>query len=523
MIPLFYELRRALTSKTVIILTAIIILFSLGLAVSSATSNSGSNPALQTSSFGYVLGGNGSYNATIFIYNGYGQPVQNSVVNLTLINGKVLTSSTDAKGFANFTGLNNLEVPTGGGKVDFLQYNFTSGYGYNQYGQMMVYNTSQTTPYFFAEPYSYTLQNGTTFSGYTNQSRFVYTTDSLQNQPARRGLTIFYEGPAGQGSPEFKLYYLVENVSTTTGNPGGNIMFQNNLTEANMTYYSSYSGSTLYHISLTNLSANSTQLYYFMLFEPNGTRITSYPFGGKIATSYTPNQVSNTFFQGEMALLGLFVPLMAAVSAYMTYGKDKTGGVLESVLSRPVSRKGLIFSRYLANTAAVFLAAVISFVVTSLVFYHYLGTFLPLDTFLLGLWALLVGIAGFIGLVYLASNFLKSQGALLGFAIAIFLVLDMFWTFQSLPLIPILILLEGLKLLPGGLTFARAFIAMYYISPTGYTTIAGFIANGSNTIFGTGNFSAATLGLTTRYIVTLGLLWIILPLAGSIVSFMKKD
>lgn len=514
MIPLVYEFIRAIKSKTVIILTVVIVLFSLGIAFGLATGVTGTSPQNQYITNAYGYGQNGSYNITVAIQNGYGDPVQGSVVNVSLLNGYVVKGTTNANGIVNFslTNINSTVLsPQPGTNYRILQYNFTATLGVVMNQEFLMFTSDQNDSYFFHE----TSGTGSKLFTY-NYSRYFLDSVSIHNLQNRRGLQMLYMGGYNGTFPPVKLYYKEYNT-TSTGSYSLNLSA---LTASNMTYYGTYQSYSK-TLNLENLSGGNNMLYVFALYTPSGNLITYTQIS--VQTAATSTGVNSIFFSGEMALLGLFVPLMAAVSAYMTYGKDRTGSVLESVLVRPVSRRGLIISRYVANTLAVFIAALASFAVTSLVFEHYLGRSLPLDTFTYGLWALFIGIAGFIGLVYLASNFLKSQGALLGFAMAIFFVLDFFWTF--LPLIPDILIAYVLKFVPGGLAYSKATVALFYSTPVGFGTIARYILNGnaSSIVTNVQGITMAELGLTPTIMVALGIVWIAVPLILSVYFFSKRD
>lgn len=537
MIPVFYELKRALTSKTVIILTVVIILFSVAAAYGTAAVTNPGGPSAQNviaNSFAYDE--NGTINVSIHLATSYGDPIVNSTVNVSFPNGYALPSkTTDSHGYANFTAnnVNNTTFSISNGiNYGTGDFNYTNSLGSTSFQNTLFIfgNQSFNNPYFYKMGIGLTTKSGNSSKNTTlNVSRYSLNTVRIQNEATKAGLNIYYNGNLGTTSPAVKLYYMPVNAST---NLNYKAILENATSEKNMSYYGTYSNFNSINVDPANLTGSANNQYLFALFAPNGTPVTPpdyfYPaalYGPHlevISTTATSSQVNSAFFGSEMSLLGLFVPLMAAVSAYMTYGKDRTGQVLESVLVRPVSRRGLIATRYLANTSAVFIAAVISLAVSSLMFDHYLGKYLPLDTFLYGLWAVFIGIAGFIGLVYLASNFLKSQGALLGFAIALFFVFDLFWSF--LPLIPELISFELLKLTSGTLPYAHFMVDMTYVTPTGFTTIANYlVSGGTNLAYNVQGVTLAQQGVTPLALIITGLVWIAVPLAVAIYAYSRRD
>lgn len=341
-------------------------------------------------------------------------------------------------------------------------------------------------------------------------------------QPSQENLHIFYEGNAGSSSPAVKAYYLPLNESAAN-NQTRIFEMANQASEKNMTYLSTYSGFAGLNINTANLSGSPSNKYIFAIFTPSGQLIDA----ASITTFHAVSKenASATFFNGVMGVLGVMVPLMAVVSAYTTFGRQKAGGEIDSVLTRPISRQKLILSRYVSSTASVFIASLASLAITSAVFYHYLGTYIPLGTLLNVLWALLVGIAGIIGLVYLVSNFTRSTRVMIGVALAFFLILDLFWTSQN-PIIPEVVIFGILHYAPGSLLFYRSFVAFLYASPTGMMDIVQIFVPRSGFagyFMGNTGYSMAAEGLSMGYAAAIGLVWIIVPIISATLIFRKKN
>lgn len=515
-----YELQRALKSKTVIILTVAVIAISVFSAINGAVSNP--TPYTNDTSTAYGYGSNGTYSIVVHVQNGYGQALQNSKVSVKLEDHSNLAGNTNKMGYANFTisGVNNTVIgnPKNSGQWG-LSYNYTNSRG-TEISWILDMFKNSTNPYFFSVENTYALPNGTTETGFQSVPRYVLNSINVQNQPTYQSLNILYEGNISQVSPNVELYVLPIN-GTIKGSTTSVGYSSNQITEQNMTLLGSYSGFSHLTVNTMNLTGSNVNFYVFALFTPGGERIAL--LGVTTYTPQTVNQVTNQFYGTQMSIMGLFIPLMAAVAAYSTYGKDKVGGVIESVLVRPVSRRALIISRYLATLSAVFVATIIAFLISSGVYDFYLGNTITTATFISGLWSLLVITAAYVGLVYLASSFAKSSGMLIGVVIALFMVFDFFWTFSGAGIIPFITASLLLNLPSGGMAYTKAIVDMYYISPAGLPNITSLLITGSAyyQIYAR-NSDFVQLGLTWTNVVIVGALWIAVPLLLSVLAFIKR-
>src|SRR5256885_1955037 len=104
-----------------------------------------------------------------------------------------------------------------------------------------------------------------------------------------------------------------------------------------------------------------TTSVWFELFAPNGTAVsgTEIPVFELRQQQFRPEatNIASSFFS---TILSFFMPLAAILGAYSSYGKDRLTGVLESILARPISRRGLAISRFLSTLTALAVAAIVS-------------------------------------------------------------------------------------------------------------------------------------------------------------------
>lgn len=547
--PVLYEIRRAITSKSMIALIVFVIAIPVLIAFTSA-SGSGGSGFTYINSQAFAEGNNGTYNITVFLYNSqYGTPVQGTTVNFTA--GTNVTSAiSDAEGYANVTFHNVPENVVGNlsdGTMSNMTYEYTQfsggfGQGYNFTAGVDVYQ-KKMDPYFTESSYKYIVNGSKIANSIEFYPRMQLNFYSVQNRPSLETVGVSSQLGGTNGTAQFSVYY--EQLANYTGSPSpggtvinsaGSVAYSNLsnrsiqgynnpyayfLNESQLTLFGTFTESPVTVLNTINLAKNTnSSRYLFEIFTPNGTEMAWATV--QLSNPASQTTVNNVFYTEVLPILGLFVPLMAVLSAYLTFGKDKVSGALNYVVVRPMSRASIISSRYLANNLAIFIPAAASIGISSLLFDYYLGTYIPEYTILLSLWAIAVMTAGFCGIMYLASAFFKSGGILIGLAIGLFLILDLFWTFPALPLIPLVIVS---RFAPGSLAFASAYIISNYVSPSGFANLVSMLASGSTNVppFYFGNFLPSQIGITVLLVVGLGAVWILAPFILAVFRFSKYD
>lgn len=534
--PIIYEIKRAITSKSALAVLAFMILIPSLIAFSSASGDSAPSYLVHQLSYGW--GSNGTYNGTVLLYNSYGQQVSGLAVTYTVGQNNT-TVNTNSKGFANttFNGVTNKELgitsPDQVGRAISFSYEYSSYYG--PFARELLIYQNQTNPYFTNDTIPTYGTNGsinTTFS----TSRYSFQIFNVKNNPRLNGLVLTYNAAdiTLDGNPVYLYYKKAANTTqvyfgtgsetytsgknsyTQTGSPGA-------YTESEMTFFASYGQSPMIDILPGNLTThtNST-LYWFELFTSNGTELAYAEI--QLVNQYSQTAVSGLFFSSELPLLTIFVPLMAVLSAYQTFGKDKANGSLASVIIRPISRRALMISRFASNLISVMVASSAAVGISSLIYYYYLAVYIPPGALLLSLWAILVMTGAFVGLVYLASMLLKSSVQIIGVALGIFFMLSLLWTLP-LPVVPLLISSVAIKEPIGSLAYASSLVRMDFFSPAALTSVVAFVSgyNSSALFFYGGNYTATQLGINLTSVIIAGLVWIAIPIALAILKFVKYD
>lgn len=477
--PIVYEIKRTLTSRFVIIMMIAIVGLSALIAYESAsTSESSSVSSTPDVSYGYFLNGN---NLTMvgYAYDSYGNPV--SGVNVYYqYNGSDYHAVSSSKGYANstFKVEKSQQIPIG------------TNYSYTQFG---IRVWTQTIQYIV----NYNLQ----YSGLEVPSAVVDPTNT-----SNLGFLILYVGHNGNLSPPLNIVIGAAYRSSP---------FPESF---NYTYSYNYSSFSVAKIFPPITKSNWNMSFYIQAKTTGGKQVMIYsgtgsagllPETGFIRLSvYSPmteSKLQDMVYGGISGILVLFIPILAIFTAYLTYGKDRTSGVIESVLKRPVTRGELITTRFLSNALAIFVADSLAMIVTDLIYQHYLKMyFTPIFVTQL-IWTYLVEGVAFLAIVYLISHVVKSQGALLGAAIGVFVVMDLFW--QAIPFAVI----SALGIPYGSSTYVSTKIIFDYISPSGYSDLMQSLATGMLGVFGGVSINPATYGITPVALTVAGVLWMIVP------------
>lgn len=215
-------------------------------------------------------------------------------------------------------------------------------------------------------------------------------------------------------------------------------------------------------------------------------------------------------------LSGTLLPILASLSSYFYYGKDKANDVLDSVITLPVTRGRLILSRFIANVSSLMLAFAIGVGIYELILYEVMGTYLSLYYVLYLIWVYLVEIAAYTGLVYLASQFLRTQVSILGFAVGLLLIFGIFWIGYIVHLT-----LYAFNIPTDSTAFVQDSLYFYAVSPGGYANFAIFLlipANSAGTLL-----KASQFGVTSISVGLLGIGWLVLPILLAVYIGRRRD
>ncbi len=510
-----YDFRRTFTGKFTIVMIVLIVLSSVGISYAGAALSSSNNGSSSPGSSAYILpeiyqSHTGGYNFTIYAVNGYGQPISGlkfnsnvTLYNSTLtINSKQFTPvysvnntvTTNKDGFAYFS-------VSGNSSVNFVQMIYYGEYsnGLGQYqtnAQLTIYNNSVT----FAP--------NVLFSSYKqikNSTNVLYTMKVAN--PSSKYLDsefAYYAAPNGTAIPDLGIYYQVGNGSASISYPPS--------TTDNFTFYKTLSGSNHYIFTLPLTNTADLKEVSVALTNSTGAIL-----GGNTDTFYSSVSSAAVLQALLQVPYEFLIPIIGIFSAYFYYGKDKTSGVLESVITRPVTKGRLFMSRYMGSAVTFFLALVIAISLSDFVLLHYTGSLMSWTAFFSIVLGYTIEAIAFSGIMYILAQFVKSQGALLGIGIGLFFLLVFIW---GVIVDVILYLLHINVATSAGYSTS---ITLGAITPTFYPSmITSYVTGYYPPTFGlTTNtsihlFTASSLGINIFSVVAVGIIWILVP---SLISF----
>lgn len=424
----------------------------------------------------------GQYHLLAYSYNTYGQPVAGTPLNLTFTG---TGAPPPSNAVTNSSGLASWVVPAGASGAQ-------QSYIFQVSGHTVTQGTLSPTP---------TLGEVNFIGG----QPLPFVVDPANS--SRTDVLFFYEGPNGTLPTMYHLYY---NYSTQFSGQPPDL--------SHMTLLSSpTSFVTVYKLPPP---PHGTTTITIAAYDPNGAPIdSSSTTNQSIGGAFTPPSPQELFTGFTAGILALVVPLMAILVAYNSYGKDRATGVLESVLARPVTRRGLGLSRYLSIVISLAVAVTITMGVMEVISQVLLGKILSPTFALSTVGALVVEAAAFVGITMLISQALKSAGGIIGLGIGLWVVLDFFWGI----LIFLGAYLLGVQVGSGnylGLTIDSGFL-----NPAQFYGLVGQYLGGTTiSSFGGGTpISPATYGLTPLTLVAAAAFWVLVPLASFLYLAVRRD
>lgn len=218
-----------------------------------------------------------------------------------------------------------------------------------------------------------------------------------------------------------------------------------------------------------------------------------------------------------LGVLSGFVPLMAIVASYYGYGTDRLKGYLEMVLARPVTRLGLSISRYISIILALTVSIFLLSGTMDLAAYYVTGKLISADILGTFIAAFIVVSVIFTGLMLMLSHIVKSTGALLGLGIGIWLGITMFWGL----IIYLAASSMGISLLSED--YVRLSSSLSLINPTQYPNLFDTIRRGYIMIPGEARIDPAKYGVTIQTVTLSAILWVVIPLAIYLYLATRRD
>ena len=498
--PFLYDFRKTITSKTVIILVAIVLLVSLAIIpLTSIGSTGGTN--LPSAPILYYQDGASpiiGYHYLTYFTNQYGDGISGVTVTVTFTGPTNHTSSV----ITNSSGLAFVKVsaPNASYSVTFKE-QLSGG----------SFTTSLSDPASIHSPSGVIRRVGGGFGGGGSGDASIQAVVDKHNS-SKRNIQVFYAASFGAAPSTYTLYYkIVPSFNGYFCKGTGGCPY--NYTD--MTSLGNLNGYLEIFDPAIPTGLNETAQVWFELFAQNKIEVSSTSFSAfELRQTRQPimsTGIASFFFSG---VLGFFIPLMTIIGSYSSYGKDRLTGVLESILARPVTKRGLAMSRYLSTVLSFTLASAAAVGVVDLLLNSFGGSFLDQSYVLAIIAGLTVEVAAFTGLIFLLSHLLKSTGALLGISIVLFLVLDFFW---SLVIFLLTLALGGTS---GSAVALEATFASYYANPAQFLSLINvYVLQSSSGVL----LQPSSYGVTLAAVVLDGILWAVVPFLAFLYLAVKRD
>ncbi|MGI0085441.1 MAG: ABC transporter permease, partial [Nitrososphaerales archaeon] len=447
--PLLYDFRRTLTSKSVLITIGVLILISFAVLPSLAIAQQGGFSSNISSPIVVGYYDNGAYHFVMYASNQFGQGVSGyaAKLNITSPAGQVYTGggTTNSSGYAIFS----VVAPQNANNTVSANINYPGGAGFISGGNpypFQEFNQSGSFPVPTGQVVSIFGQNG-------------FSTVTSSTNSSRSDVQVFYVAQHGQIPSNYVVYYKLVNSTSGTGN------FSQQYNESQMQLIGTLGGYvTTFPPPAVPSGYGKGSYSVFELFYPNATLAQSQIFSldQLYAPPAGPIQVTSLVSLFFAEIFAIFIPLVAIVGSYNSYGKDRVTGVLESVLSRPVTRRGLSISRYLSTFLGMAVAIAIAIGVVDGIVYYYGHTFVDSTVLLASTGAFLVDLAAFVGIMMFLSHLVKSSGALIGIGIGLFILMDFFWS------LIVLGITQALQIGIGTPGYNQITISMHFVNPAQY-------------------------------------------------------
>ena len=503
-----YDFRRTLTGKFTIIMIVLIILITAALAFSSGnsiSSSSGPSPATVAYVMPEIYQSGGHTYVSDLAVNGYGRPLSGFLVSSLLYNGSLTSSQLNPtnsyylNGTTNSYGFFNSSVSANWTNVE---YSYTPEY-------VSGLNISSTTAYY--ENFSSKLSFYPNFnangaspadSNIPGPAYLYMFPVANTSSTSHSNLFIYYASPAGTYMPEEKIYYQLDNNSFSFPK------YHN----SGMLYLKTISGikSTVVSMPLNNTAINTPVTVE--LFN------TSKDFNaGTFAVLYKSVSAGGILESSITLPFEFLIPILGIFSAYFYYGKDKTSGVLESIIARPVTKGRIFMSRFTAGSLSFLFAIGVAEGIADLIIFRYTGSWISSHTFFSIALGYTAEAIAFSGLIYLTSQYLKAQGSILGTGIGLFFILALFWGL----IIDVILFESHVNLALKSSIVLRVILSA--ISPSFIPTLASDLNTG---VYSAGighSLPASSVGITAFSVVGVGIVWIIVPFVISFLLARSRD
>ena len=329
------------------------------------------------------------------------------------------------------------------------------------------------------------------------------------NNPNAFNLLFFFASENLSFPKGYKMFYSINS------SPSQN--------QENLTYLGTMSGfATLINTPAAIQSLNEKNVT-FSFFAPNGTLVfktrplTSGYFDISTERTGLYDYVKTTWIQ----MFSLTVPLVATYAAISSYGDARLSGRLDLILVRPISKRGLLLSRYFAVNATAILAIAVGILLVDSVIHLITNSTLPI-LFLLGTIAsAMVESLCFTGLTILLSHIIKTSNALIILALTLSVTLSLISTMVIFPL--------GFFGTGIDSVFSKQYLQSqvysYLLNPTQFISLVLLYLQGYVHVGGPNDFHLpiSQFGVTLYTLIIDAAAWSVIPLTIALYLAGKRD
>lgn len=477
--PLLFDLLSSFRSKLTIGIVLLILLISI-LGSGNFKISEFQTDSTSANLYSVYYYENGSYHIINFIYNTYGDPIGNIEIQ-ALVDGSIITLNTSAQGFANFSySMNGLSA----------RYTFLENYSYlgTNYSYPITLTHNDTSPGY------------NSYDGYLNYHLAIPVNNP--SNPFVRSILIIYVGNNGSKSPPSKIYITSgNNRQTLIGQTPSFYVYKANLGPAVL------SPGSLYQITVMNVTSPPPKPL-------SGTVTTGYQLEIADPSHQLAIQASS-FIEG---FYGTIIGLASLFISYSYYGKLRTTGTIEGVISKPISRRELFLSRYLAATIVMAIESVVAVTSMDLFAHMRTGFYIPTTDTTLIFMAIFLSASSVTGVFMNLSNFLRTDISMIGISVAIALVLTLLWG----GVIQEVNLAFGLTGYLNAAHFVTVELLLYYLNPMGGIILSATHITGSlpSALF---PVSLSELNPYPSLIVLQGVVWILATFSMGLFLSKRSD
>lgn len=403
------EIRSMIRRKSFISIVVLVIIIVTALTYISSTPSTNVSSSQIKSNVDLATGyyhSQENYTIVNYVFNGFGDPVRGYPFTVSLF-GSNHTSITDSSGYANISlTLANL---TGSILVNESQRFFPSPF--NNYPDI-EFNLSSRVGASFTRNFDP--------AEFFNLGSSAYYISGIfdKNNEYLNGLLILSLNPNGSSSRGLVISYAVDNEGST----GTNLSAATGNT-TDLPGFTSY-------VFIPNISPSYWHLgYLYKVTLEDGAK--NILFSTTFPLIDPPNSDS---YANMLYYFQFFLPLLALSVGFSNYGRDYSTGIIESIISKPITRARLLASRYAASVISILsaialvLGGILSLTYLRFFEFYSIIPFLSSVQFEYIFIIFGVEILSFTGLAFLSAHLFRSETGILFFIVGSYVIFDILFS-----------------------------------------------------------------------------------------------